>query len=187
MANEARPIRSLVGAMSSSEDEVRESITTPGADAYFLDLEDTVHPDERPTLRTMHRRVLDDLGTSGYTIMCRGNVIGTGETGNDLEAIVCAGLHPIWRPKPQGPEDVIAVSALLDHFEQKAGLEVPHTWIFPLMETTAAIMGCYQLAKASHRVEYMGAPVTPSAHAANRRIVRTAMTGSAQVRRIPKW
>ncbi len=159
MPNEAVPIRSIVACNGNDEEDIRNKAASE-ADAIWIDLEDHTHPDERSWARPQVRRLVEELGSKGRIIFVRVNSIPTGETGNDLEAVVCPQLHGIFLPKPQSPRDVIAAHALLNHFERKNGVEVGHTFIYPLMETAESIDGAYEIALASPRVEYMGGAVT---------------------------
>lgn len=151
----ARPLRSLLFVPGNKEDWMRKAPAS-GADALIFDLEDAVPPDQRPQARAIVRRMIEELGSRGQVIFVRINDMTTGEAGNDLEAVVCPQLHGIILPKVSGPDDVIAVSALLDHFERRSG--VPHGQILvdPLLETALGEKYAFEVGKASPRVEYMG-------------------------------
>ncbi len=127
-----------------------------GADALIFDLEDAVPEAHRTEARRLVREVTRELGGQGQTIFARTNGVDTGQTGDDLEAVVCPELHGVLVPKVAGPEDVIAVSALLDHFERRQGVPQGHTLINPLLETAEAVRLAYDVGKASPRVAYLG-------------------------------
>ncbi len=159
MANEAKPLRTILFAPGNNEAEIRRRATETGADAICIDLEDGLHDDERADGRALARRIMQELGPQGHTFFCRVNGISTGKTGDDLEVITCPELHGIYLAKVQGPEDVFAAGVLLDHFERRNGVEVGHTFINPLMESLTAIDAAYEVGSASPRVEYMGGAV----------------------------
>ncbi len=158
MANERRPLRSLVSGRGNSEKDIREKMASE-ADAVWIDCEDSLHPTERVESLKMCRRMIEEYGGQGRVVFARISGMSTGETGYDLEALVCPQLHGVFLAKPQGPRDVMELDALLDHFEQKNGVPVGHTFINPLMESLTAIDAAYELGMASKRVEYMGGAV----------------------------
>lgn len=130
--------------------------TKYGADALVFDLEDAVPEAHRPQARKMVRRVTEELAAQGHTIFVRVNGMDTYQTGEDLEAVLCEGLHAIFLPKTRGPEDIVGVAALLEHLEYRAGLQIGHTLINPLLETAQSVRLAYEIGVASQRVAYMG-------------------------------
>ncbi len=155
MSNEAKPLRSLLFVPANKEDWMRKAPRFK-ADALIFDLEDAVPAASRPEARKIVRQVTEELGAQGQTIFVRVNGMDTGETGDDIEAVVCKELHGIFLPKVRGPEDVVGASALLDHFERKNGVPVGHTFIDPLLETARAANMVSAIASASPRVAYLG-------------------------------
>ena len=155
MSNEAKPLRSLLFVPGNKEDWMRKAPRFK-ADALIFDLEDAVPAASRPEARKIVRQVTEELGSQGQTIFVRVNGMDTGETGDDIEAVVCNELHGIFLPKVRGPEDVIGVGALLDHFERRSGVPVGHTLVDPLLETARAANMVYEVATASPRVAYLG-------------------------------
>ena len=153
--NEPQPLRTILFVPGNKEDWMRKAVKY-GADALVFDLEDAVPEAHRPQAREMVRRVTEELAAQGYTIFVRVNGIDTFETGDDLEAAVCEGLHGIFLPKTRGPEDIVAAATLLEHFEHRAGLPVGRTLINPLLETAQSIRLAYEIGTTSPRVAYMG-------------------------------
>ena len=137
-----------------------------GADALIFDLEDSVPAAHKPEARKMVRRVIEELGAKGVPIFVRVSSLDTGETGADLEAVVCKELYGIFLPKVLGPNDVVAVDALLGFFEKRQGVPVGHTLINPLLETAEAHWLAHEVAKASPRVAHMGGGTAKDADAA---------------------
>ena len=127
------------------------------ADALILDLEDSVPPEGKADARRLVRKMLDELGTAGPTLVVRVNRLETGLTGDDLEAITSENLYAVMVPKVQSPEEVMEVDILLKHFEHRNGLEVGRIFIDPALETAEGIRQAYQIATASPRVAHLGA------------------------------
>ncbi len=153
--NEPRPLRSLMFVPGNKEDWMMKAPRFK-ADALIFDLEDACPEAERPQARKSVRKAIETLGAKGHTIFVRVQGLETRKTGLDLEAVVCKHLHGIFLPKVAGPEDIVGISALLDDYEQRAGLPHGHILVNPLLESARAVIDAYQVAKASPRVTYMG-------------------------------
>jgi len=158
VANEARPLRTVT--FSPGNDEARaRAIADAGSDALVLDLEDGTPPHEKARARELARKLIEELAPRGIAMIVRVNGLASGLTGSDLERVVCPALHGVFLPKVTGPNDVVGVSALLDHFEHRAGLPAGHTLVTPIMETALAIKHAFDIGSASPRVAYMGGAI----------------------------
>lgn len=155
MKFEARPLRTVMYVPGNKEDWMRKA-PKYGSDALILDLEDSVPPDEKAAARPIVRKMVDELGPTGITILVRVNPLETGMTGDDLEAVVSPNLYGIVLPKVQGPEDIFEADVLLKLFERRAGVEMGKTFIDPGLETAQGIRSAYDIAMASDRVAHMG-------------------------------
>src|SRR5437879_5732788 len=82
------------------------------ADAVFLDLEDHVPRHKLPIARSNIRTILDEAGDE-KTILVRVNRILRPEILDDLEAIVCSGLHGVILPKVEEPSEIVKLDHLL--------------------------------------------------------------------------
>ena len=156
MKFKAKPLRSELFVPGNKEDWMRKA-PRYGADALILDLEDSVPPEEKVATRAVVRKMLDELGPTGQTLIVRVNRLETGLTGEDLEAITCPNLYAVMLPKVQGPEDVVEVDVLLRYFERRAGMEVGKIFIDPALETAEGVRRAYEIATASPRVAHLGA------------------------------
>jgi len=156
MKFKAKPLRSELFVPGNKEDWMRKA-PRYGADALILDLEDSVPPEEKVATRPIVRKMLDELGSTGQTLIVRINRLETGLTGEDLEAIVCPNLYAVMLPKVQDPGDVVEVDVLLRYFERQAGMEVGKIFIDPALETAEGIRRAYEIATASPRVAHLGA------------------------------
>ena len=123
MRFKAKPIRTELFVPGNKEDWMRRAPRF-NADAYILDLEDSVPPPEKPAARESVARMVQELGEAGQTIVVRVNRLETGLTGGDLEAVVGPHLYCVLLPKVEGPADVVEVDILLRYFEREKGLEV---------------------------------------------------------------
>ena len=156
MNSKAKPLRSELFVPGNKEDWMRKA-PRYGADALILDLEDSVPPEEKSQARTLVRRMLEELGPAGQTLVVRVNRLETGLTGDDLEAITCPHLYAVMLPKVEGPQEVFEVDVLLKHFERRMGMPVGTTLIDPALETAQGARQAYDIAVASPRVAHLGA------------------------------
>ena len=123
-----------------------------GPDALILDLEDAVPIAEKAEARQTVRAGIERLRERGVPIVVRVNGVNTGLTGEDVEAIVTAGLVAVAVPKLERVEEVLKVDAWIELFERKARLPLGTVEILALPETARGIMNAYQLATACPRV-----------------------------------
>ena len=128
-----------------------------GADALILDLEDSVPPEGKAEARLLVKKMLNELGPAGQTLIVRVNRLETGLTGNDLEAVTCPHLYAVMLPKVEAPEEVTEVDVLLKFFEGRAGMQEGKVLIDPALETAQGIRRAYEIATASPQVAHMGA------------------------------
>jgi citrate lyase subunit beta/citryl-CoA lyase len=156
MRFKAKPLRSELFVPGNKEDWMRKA-PRYGADALILDLEDSVPPEGKAEARSLVRKMLEELGPAGQTLIVRVNRLETGLTGDDLEAVTCPHLYAVMLPKVQGPEDVIEVDILLKFFERRAGMEIGKVFIDPALETAEGIRQAFEIATASSRVAHLGA------------------------------
>ncbi|MBS1882220.1 MAG: CoA ester lyase [Actinobacteria bacterium] len=132
-----------------------EKAMAVGPDALILDLEDAVATNSKTAARSAVAGFLADSRKRPVTLV-RVNERESRHFLDDVLVAVEAGADGILLPKVAGPEDVIAVAALVDAAERRCGREDETTVIVPLLETPRAIRGAFQIAEASRRVAYMG-------------------------------
>jgi citrate lyase subunit beta/citryl-CoA lyase len=123
-----------------------------GPDALILDLEDAVPNAEKGEARKTVRAGIERLRERRVPIVVRLNGLNTGLTGEDVEAVVTAGLVAVAIPKLERREEVLKVDAWVELCERKVGLPVGAVEIVALPETALGIMNVYQLATACPRV-----------------------------------
>jgi citrate lyase subunit beta/citryl-CoA lyase len=154
----ARPLRSVAFA-PANRGEVIRAVAAAGPDGLVLDLEDGTPAAEKGKARERACTWIAELAGRGLAVFARVNALASGQTGDDLEAVVCTGLHGVFLPKVENADDVIGCAALLAHFERRAGLPAGQVLVNPLMESAWAIRNAHALGLASRRVAYMGGAV----------------------------
>jgi citrate lyase subunit beta/citryl-CoA lyase len=144
---------------------VRSLLSTPGhrpgmlqkalgsqTDAIIVDLEDSVPPAEKPEARAALREALSSAGPDAPLLYARVNPAGTDLIAQDIAAIVAPGLAGVQLPKPESPEDVAHVAALLDAAEAASGVAPGTVGIIVSIESAIAVLRAYELLSASPRV-----------------------------------
>ena len=152
----AKPLRTELFVPGNKEDWMRKA-PQYGADALILDLEDSVPPEGKSEARLLVKKMLNELGPAGQTLIVRVKRLETGLTGDDLEAATCPYLYAVMLPKVEAPDEVAEVDVLLKFFERRAGMEAGMVLIDPALETAQGIRCAYEIATASPRVAHLGA------------------------------
>jgi citrate lyase subunit beta / citryl-CoA lyase len=151
----AKPIRSALFVPGNREDRMLKAPRF-GADALILDLEDAVAQPDKAKARPIVRKVVDELGNAGQTVMVRVNDFETQMTWADLDAVVSSQLYAVMLPKVTGPEDVRRADTIIEFLERKHSIEVGTVLIYPVLETAQGIRRAYEVAIASPRVVHLG-------------------------------
>jgi len=151
----AKPVRSALFVPGNREDRIQKAPRF-GADALILDLEDAVALPDKPKARPVVRKMVEELGRAGQTMMVRVNDFETGLTWADLDAVVCKELYCVMLPKVTGPEDVKRADTIIEFLERKHGIETGTVLIYPVLETAQGMRQAYEVGIASPRVVHMG-------------------------------
>jgi citrate lyase subunit beta/citryl-CoA lyase len=151
----AQPVRSALFVPGNREDRIQKAPRF-GADALILDLEDAVALPDKPKARPVVRKMVEELGRAGQTMMVRVNDFETGLTWADLDAVVCKELYCVMLPKVTGPEDVKRADTIIEFLERKQGIETGTVLIYPVLETAQGMRQAYEVGIASPRVVHMG-------------------------------
>ena len=152
----ARPLplwRSMLFVPTNVEKFV-ESAPTRGADAYILDLEDSIPMAQKAEARAMVREAAGKVGRTGADVVVRINRPWRLAV-PDIEASVDANVCAFMVPKAADPGHIRAIAEILDEVEAEQGLEIGHTSLFPMIETTEAYFHATEIAKAHPRVVAM--------------------------------
>ncbi len=131
-----------------------ESAPTRGADAYILDLEDSIPVSEKADSRSMVREAAARVGRTGADVLVRINRPWRMSV-RDIEASVDANICALMVPKVSDAAHIQAIVEILDEVEGERGLENGHTKIFAMIETTAAYFNATEIAMANDRVVAM--------------------------------
>lgn len=160
---DARPGRIVSLPPPSARDRLRRSrLYLPGAepkffvnaglhepDAVILDLEDSVHPEQKDGARLVVRNALRVLDFGGAERMVRINQLPLGI--EDLREIVPERPDVILVPKVEDPVEVRAVDRSITEFMGRDGDPRP-VWIMPILESALGIERAFEIARASERV-----------------------------------
>lgn len=116
-----------------------------GADGVILDLEDSVHPEEKDAARRLVASALRSIDFGGAERMVR---INQGESGlEDLEAVVPAQPDLILIPKVESPEDVRRAEQKIAALQLTLGTSRP-VWLMPILESALGLERAFAIATA---------------------------------------
>ncbi|MBI1376606.1 MAG: CoA ester lyase [Frankiales bacterium] len=157
-----QPYRSILFVPGHKPSWARKAVAS-GADAVVLDLEDSVPEGEKEAARLVVAGTITSLReeNADVGILVRPNGLATRATGRDLEAVMVPGLTGLFVPKVETAVDVARYDALVDHFEDRNGVDGVE-YIVPV-ETVPAIVNCREVAQASPRVAAMIGPTAEHA------------------------
>jgi citrate lyase subunit beta/citryl-CoA lyase len=133
-----------------------EKALASDADAVFLDLEDAVAPEDKAGARGDVISALQELDWRGRSTLFRANALDTPYFYRDLiEVVEAAGgsLDAVMIPKVNRPEDLHAVSVLLEGLELATGLDVGKTRIQAQIEGAEGLANADSIARATDRLE----------------------------------
>jgi citrate lyase subunit beta/citryl-CoA lyase len=125
-----------------------------GADAIVLDLEDSVPPGEKANARSGLKEAIKLAGRGGAGVLVRVNndplLIA-----EDLIAAVQPGLHAIFLPKADAPQDVEKLEAQISQLELDRALEPGSIRVSLHIESPRGVLNAEQTVAAGTRIESM--------------------------------
>ena len=148
------PRRSCISTPGSSERFLAKAPSVT-ADMTFLDLEDSVAPNEKVAARA---RVVDAIRNGQWDdrVLCvRVNAWDTSWTyGDIIEVVGNAGerLDEIMLPKVQSAAEVVAMDLLLTQVEKNSGLPIGHIGIEAQIETARGLINVDEIDRKSTRL-----------------------------------
>jgi citrate lyase subunit beta/citryl-CoA lyase len=162
LRGDARPRRMVATPAPSSRGRLRRSrLYVPGnepkyfvnaglygPDGVILDLEDSVHHEEKDAARLLVRNALRAVDFRGAERMVRINQLPLGL--KDLVAVAPERPDLILLPKTERAEQIREVDTALDKLTGKDRERAP--WLMPILETAAGIENALEIARASRRV-----------------------------------
>lgn len=117
-------------------------------DAVILDLEDSVHPEEKDAARLVVRNALRAVDFIAAERMVRINQLPLGLA--DLEEVIPQAPDVILIPKVETAEQVTEVDGRITAICTRAHLGRP-IWLMPILESALGIENAFAIAKASPR------------------------------------
>ena len=124
---------------------------TRGADAYILDLEDSVPSVEKETARRMIPAGAAQVSQAGAAALVRVNQPWA-VTELDLEAAICPQVKAIVLPKVDAAGYVQAVACKIDTLEAARGMAPGHTLLIAQIEDVSALPRLDEIATSSPRL-----------------------------------
>ncbi len=143
-------------AVPASNPKMIEKASRCAADVVFLDLEDSVAPDDKARARQNVIAALNDIDWGGRTVSVRVNGLDTHYTYRDVIEVVtaCPRLDLLFIPKIGVAADVYALDLLVTQIEtehardKRVGFEV-------MIETALGLCNAESIAQSSRRLEAM--------------------------------
>ncbi len=117
-------------------------------DGVILDLEDSVHPDEKDAARILVRNALRCVDFMGAERMVRINQLPLGF--DDLEEILPESPDLILIPKVETAKQVADVQDRIEQTQERVGGET--IWLMPILESALGIENAYEIATATDTV-----------------------------------
>ena len=149
------PRRSCLSTPGSS-DRFLAKAPSATADMTFLDLEDSVAPNEKVAARAKVVAAIREQDWGERVLCVRVNAWDTPWTyGDVIEVVGNAGarLDEVMLPKVQSAAEVVAMDLLLTQVERNAGLPVGHIGIEAQIETARGLINVDEICAASSRLE----------------------------------
>jgi citrate lyase subunit beta/citryl-CoA lyase len=119
-------------------------------DAIILDLEDSVHPEQKDAARLVVRNALRCVDFGDTERMVRINPLPLGL--DDLAAVIPEKPDLILIPKTETAEQVVAVDLRIRELLGIPSGSEPVAWIMPILETALGIENAFEIAAASPAV-----------------------------------
>lgn len=116
-----------------------------GADGLILDLEDSVHPNEKDTARLLVRNALRAVDFLACERMVRINPLPLGL--QDLGEVIPESPDLILIPKTESPHQVIEVNTRIAEIKSDYRIARP-TWLMPILESALGIENAFPIARA---------------------------------------
>jgi citrate lyase subunit beta/citryl-CoA lyase len=125
-----------------------------GADAILLDLEDSVPLAEKEKARRAVRESIGLVGRGGADVLARVNN-DSALIQDDLEASVYPGLHGVFLPKVESPDQVTALDDDVRRLELDRGMTPGRLRLSIHVESPKGVLHMQEIAAASPRIESM--------------------------------
>ncbi len=120
-----------------------------GPDAIILDLEDSVHPNEKDAARILVRNALRAVDFACCERMVRINQLPLGL--DDLAEVIPQCPDLILLPKTEKPEQVVEVDATIERLKDQHDIQ-RSVWIMPILESALGVENAFAIASASPKI-----------------------------------
>ena len=161
---DGRPERTVPEKPHTTRDRLRRSrLYLPGdqpklqlnaglhrPDGVILDLEDSVHVDQKDAARVIVRNALRTIDFGDAELMVRINQLPLGL--DDLAAIAPERPDVVLIPKTEAAAQVVEVDACIREILGTDDEAEPPLWIMPILETALGVENAFQIASASPAV-----------------------------------
>lgn len=127
---------------------------TRRADAYILDLEDSVPLDQKAEARRCVVPAAKTVSQDGADALVRINLIESLAM-DDLDASIDPAVRAVLVPKVESAQQLQNFAARIDALEQERGMELGHTAMIAMIESVDALPVLDDIAKAHPRVVAM--------------------------------
>jgi citrate lyase subunit beta/citryl-CoA lyase len=135
----------------ANRDKFLEKALELPADAFILDLEDSVPLPEKANARRGVKAYAPKIGD--HRVWVRVNGLETGLAGDDLDAVIgVQGLAGIFLPKVETPEDVLRWDTAIAALEKTRGLAIGATRLVLSLESALGVLNAYAMSIAAPRV-----------------------------------
>lgn len=143
-------------AVPASNPKMIEKASHSAADVVFLDLEDSVAPDDKPRARKNIIAALHDIDWGARTLSVRINGLDTCYTYRDVIEVVeaCPRLDMLFLPKAGVAADVYALDVLVTQIENACG-RAKRIGFEVMIETALGLCNVESIAQSSKRLEAM--------------------------------
>ena len=121
------------------------------ADALAFDLEDGVPVEAKEGARISLKQKLSQKELP-YPVLIRVNAMGTDLFEEDVREMFLPSVKAFILPKAKTAQDIIYFDDLLSNLEKQNKITSKSYSIFPLIETTEAVLNAFEIAKSSERI-----------------------------------
>ena len=132
-------------------DKFVEKAHTRGADAYILDLEDSVPLEQKGMARDCVIKAAETVSQGGASALVRIN-LDERFAMKDIEASIDEAVAAIVVPKVESAQQIQKIAEYIDALEQMRGIKKGHTGIIAMIESVAALPVLDEIAQSHPRV-----------------------------------